>query len=172
MATPVAGKSVEAEPVSGKVLVKLPGSKKFAELDPSVIPNGSEVDTRHGVVEITRSDGGTAKFYDGVFKLSQAGGVTTATLSEKLDCRPAGRKARAAAKKTKTRKLWGEGKGKFRTRGQYSAATIRGTKWYVQDTCTSTVTKVKEGVVEVRDEVKKTTKILRKGKSYTARPKR
>ena len=168
VATPVAGKSVEAEPVSGKVLVKLPGSKGFVELDPSVIPNGSEVDTRDGVVEISRADGGTAKFYDGIFKLSQANGVTTATLSEKLDCSPASKKARAAvkkAKKTKTRKLWGEGKGKFRTRGQYSAATIRGTKWFLQDTCTSTITKVKEGVVEVRDEVKKKTIVLRKGKT-------
>ena len=91
---------------------------------------------------------------------------TTATLSEKLDCATASKKARAAvkkAKKAKTRKLWGEGKGKFRTRGQYSAATIRGTKWFLQDTCTSTITKVKEGVVEVRDEVKKRTIVLLRG---------
>ena len=38
-----------------------------------------------------------------------------------------GGKASAAAKKPKTRKLWGNGKGKCRTRGQYGAATIRGT---------------------------------------------
>ena len=26
-------------------------------------------------------------------------------------------------------KLWGNGKGKFRTSGKYSAATVRGTIW-------------------------------------------
>ena len=88
--TPVAGKSVGAKPVSGTVLVKLPGSSKFVALDPSVIKNGAEVDTRKGVVEITRSDGGVAKFYDGIFKLSQAGGITTLTLSREAHRLPEG----------------------------------------------------------------------------------
>jgi hypothetical protein len=172
-ATPVAGKSVAAEAVKGKVLVKLPGTNKFVALDDAVISNGAEVDTRNGVVEITRSDGEVAKFYDGLFKISQSGGITTVTLSEKLTGCPAKKKqASAAAKKPKTRKLWGDGKGKFRTRGQYSAATVRGTKWFVQDTCTSTITKVSQGVVSVRDDVKKKNILLRKGRSYTARPKR
>jgi hypothetical protein len=163
---PAAGKSVAAKVLSGTVLVRLAGSSKFVPLDPSVIKNGAEVDARKGVVEITRSDGGVAKFYDGIFKLSQSGGVTTLSLSEKLTgCK----KASAAAKKPKTRKLWGDGKGKFRTRGQYSAATIRGTKWLVTDTCTSTITKVTQGSVNVRDAVKKRTVIVRAGKSYTAR---
>ncbi len=60
-ATPVAGQSVGAKRVSGKVLVKLPGSKKFVALDPSVIKNGAELDTRNGIVEITRSDGGVGQ---------------------------------------------------------------------------------------------------------------
>jgi hypothetical protein len=170
--TPVAGQSVAAETVKGKVLVKLPGSNKFVPLDESVIKNGAEIDTRKGTVEITRSDGGAAKFFDGIFKLSQPGGVTTVTLSEKLDCKKSGGKANAAAKKPKSRKLWGDGAGKFRTRGQYSAATIRGTKWLVTDTCTTTTTKVTQGTVAVQDLVKKKTVVVRKGKSYTARSKR
>jgi hypothetical protein len=170
-ATPVAGQSVGAKPVKGTVLVKLPGSGKFVALNPSVIKNGAEVDTRKGVVEITRSDGGVAKFYDGIFKLSQSGGLTTLTLTEKLDC-SAKSKAKAAAKKPKTRKLWGDGKGKFRTRGQYSAATVRGTKWLVQDGCRYTRTRVSQGAVTVRDEVKKKSIVLRKGKTYTAKPRR
>jgi hypothetical protein len=172
-ATPEAGKSVEAETIKGKVLVKVPGSDRFVPLDESVINNGAEVDTRDGVVEITRSDGQVAKFFDGIFKLTQSGGITTVTLSEKLTGCPkkGGKKASAAAKKPKTRKLWGDGKGKFRTRGQYSAATVRGTKWLVTDTCTSTITKVSQGVVSVRDEVKRKTILLRKHRTYTARPK-
>jgi hypothetical protein len=168
--SPVAGKSVGAREVSGTVLVKLPGGSKFVALEQSVIKNGAEVDARDGVVEITRSDGGVAKFYDGIFKLSQAGGITTLTLSEKLT--GCSRKALAAAKKPKTRKLWGDGKGKFRTKGQYSAATIRGTKWLVTDTCTSTITKVNQGSVNVRDTVKSRTVVVRAGKSYTARARR
>ncbi len=170
---PVAGKSVAAGVLSGKVLVRLPGSSTFVALEPSVVKNGAEIDARKGVVEITRADGGAAKFSDGIFKLSQAGGITTLTLSEKLTGCPKGKaSAVAAAKKPKTRKLWGDGKGKFRTRGQYSAATIRGTRWLVQDSCTSTLTKVTEGVVGVQDLVKKKTVVVRKGKSYTARARR
>ncbi len=170
---PVAGQSVAAETVKGKVLVKLPGSNKFVPLDESVIKNGAEIDARKGTVEITRSDGGVANFFDGIFKLSQPGGITTLTLSEKLTgCKKSGGKASAAAKKPKTRKLWGDGKGKFRTRGQYSAATIRGTKWLVTDTCTTTTTKVTQGAVTVQDLVKNKTIVVRKGKSYTARSKR
>jgi hypothetical protein len=161
------------KPISGRVLVKLPGSSKFVPLDPSVIKNGAEVDTRNGVVEITRSDGGIAKFYDGIFKLSQPGGITTLTLTEKLTgCKASKRNASAAAKKPKTRKLWGDGKGKFRTRGQYSAATIRGTRWLVQDTCTSTITRVVQGVVAVNDFARKKTVLVKQGKRYTARARR
>jgi hypothetical protein len=124
-------------------------------------------------VEITTSTGEKAVFYDGIFKVSQSGGLTTLTLTEKLaPCPKAKSSARAAAKKPKTRKLWGDGKGKFRTKGQYSAATIRGTRWYVEDGCRYTRTKVAVGSVNVRDEVKKKTFIVRKGKTYTARPRR
>jgi hypothetical protein len=168
---PVAGQSVAAEPLSGTVLVKLPGSNKFVPLDASVIKNGAEIDARKGVIELTRSDGGIAKFFDGIFKLSQPGGVTTVTLTEKLDCKKSSG-GKAAAKKPKKRKLWGDGKGKFRTRGQYAAATVRGTKWLVEDTCTTTTTKVTQGTVSVQDLVKNKTTLLRKGKSYVARAKR
>jgi hypothetical protein len=165
--TPVAGKSVGVEP-HGKVLVKVPGSKRFVPLDLDVIKNGTEVDVRQGTVDITRSDGGKATFFGGIFKLSQPGGITTLTLSEALACKSA-KRSLAAAKKPKVRRLWGDGKGKFRTSGKYAAATVRGTKWLIQDACKSTTTRVVTGVVQVRDQVKKKNVTLRKGKSYTAR---
>jgi len=167
---PVRNQSVAAKP-EGTVLVKRPGSTKFVPLDPSLIRNGSEVDARKGRVEITTSTNEKAVFYDGIFKVSQSHGITTLTLTEKLAPCPS-KKARAAARKPKTRKLWGDGKGKFRTKGQYSAATIRGTKWLVQDGCRFTRTTVSTGTVNVRDDVKKTTIVLRRGKSYTARSRR
>jgi hypothetical protein len=171
---PVANQSVDITPVSGTVLIKLPGSKVFVKLSHSLIKNGAEVDARQGVVEITRSDGDVAKFYDGIFKLSHAGGYTVLTLTEKLTGCPKAKQssASAAAKKPKSRKLWGDGKGKFRTKGSYSAATVRGTKWLVTDNCTTTVTRVATGVVEVQDFTTKKKILVKKGKSYTARAKK
>ena len=48
-------------------------------------------------------------------------------------------------------KLWGNGKGRFRTNGKYSAATVRGTIWLTEDRCDGTLTTVKRGTVSVRD---------------------
>ena len=117
---------------------------------------------------VAAGQGGTAKFFDGVFRISQTGGsrpLTTLTLTEPLSCP---RRASAAAK-AKTRRLWGDGKGRFRTSGKYSAATVRGTKWLVTDRCDSTTTRVTQGSVSVRDKVKRWTVVVRKGRSYTAR---
>ena len=107
----------------------------------------------------------TAEFYDGIFKLAQPGSITELRLVEALACGS----AHAAAKKPKTRKLWGAGSGSFRTRGQYSSATVRGTTWLVQDSCTTTLTRVKKGTVAVNDFVKHKTVLVKAGRSYPAR---
>ena len=67
------------------------------------------------------------------------------------------------------RRLRGNARGRFRTRGRYSAATVRGTKWTVTDRCDNTLTKVTRGRVAVRDFRRKKTVIVRAGKSYLAR---
>ncbi len=171
-AQPVRDKSVAVE-TDGTVTYKDKTGKFVPLPDGAVLPNGTEIDAKRGVVTITTSSGERARFFEGRFKVSQTGGITTATLSEPLDCKAAKRgSARAAAAKPKTRKLWGDGKGRFRTKGSYSAATVRGTKWLVQDTCTTTLTRVAQGVVSVRDDVLKKTLTLRKGKSYVARAKK
>ena len=134
---------------SGTVLVRLPGSSRFVALDAAQgIPVGSTVDARKGVVVLTSIPKAgaapeTARFWDGIFRISQASGITTLTLTEQLA--PCSSRARAAQKKPKTRKLWGDGKGKFRTKGRYSAATVRGTKWLVTDGCRYTRTRVTVG---------------------------
>ena len=62
------------------------------------------------------------------------------------------------------RRLWGKGKGDFRTTGRRSSATVRGTWWLVEDRCDGTLTRVREGRVDVRDfRLRKTVK-LRAGK--------
>ena len=176
---PVAGKLVNAAPKRGTVRIKLPGRKRFRRLSgPEQIPVGTTVDTRNGRVTLVAAQnktGGTATadFYDGLFKLLQGKGskpITTLQLVEKLACANRGN-ASAAAKRKKKRKLWGDGSGRFRTKGSYSSATVRGTKWLVQDRCTSTLTRVVRGRVTVRDFVKHKTVILRTGKRYIARRK-
>src|SRR5262249_62275076 len=108
-----------------------------------------------------------------IFKIGQTKTTTDLTLNEALAKCPKRKAAHAAAKKKpKSRKLWGDGSGSFRTRGQYSAATVRGTRWLVQDSCSGTLTQVKKGVVSVFDQVKKKTIILRAPKTYLAKPRR
>ena len=79
---------------------------------------------------------------------------------------PEARQRGAAAKKPKTRKLWGDGKGTFRTTGKYSAATVRGTKWLVQDSCAGTLTRVTQGVGQpCPSTVKRIRYVVRAGQS-------
>ena len=171
---PVAGKKVNVFAVSGTVKVKLKGKKGFKTLKAGEqIPVGTTVDTTKGRVTLVTAgkNGATdqADFYDGVFKIGQSkkSKITTLTLVEKLSC-GAG-KANVAKKKKKSRRLWGDGKGRFSTKGKRSAATVVGTKWLVEDTCTTTTTRVARGVVSVRDFAKKKTVKVKAGHKYVAR---
>ncbi len=117
-----------------------------------------------------------ASFYGGVFRVVQRGRVIELQLrGPKPSCGASAATASKADKakkkkhKRRTRRLWGSGKGKFRTSGKYSAATVRGTKWLVQDSCRSTTTRVVRGVVAVRDFKRKRTILLRAGDRYVAR---
>jgi hypothetical protein len=177
--TPPPGK-VTASPKSGTVRIKLPGrNRKFRRLrEGEQIPNGTTLDTLKGRVTLfaaANNSGKTTKadFYDGIFKVKQSKGsrpLTELTLTEALACSTAN-KASIAAKRKKKRRLWGDGSGRFRTKGKHSAATVVGTKWLVEDKCRSTLTRVVRGRVSVRDFVKKKTVIVRRGKRYIARAK-
>jgi hypothetical protein len=169
---PVFHESVVARPVSGTVLVKRPGSKRFVKLVAGQVPLGSSVDATHGRLAVSSVPSKTGRpqtvqLYSGQFKVTQPGKVTQFTLNAPLaSCA----RASAAKKKPRARRLWGDGKGSFRTAGRYSAATVRGTRWLVQDTCAGTLTRVVRGVVSVRDNVRHRTITLRAGKKYLARP--
>jgi hypothetical protein len=173
---PTFHQTVVVKPVSGTVLVKLKGTSKFVPLTAGqAVPLGSQIDVTKGKITLTSipKAGGTpesATFYAGIFTVTQRGSITELTLSGPLAPCKAKSKASTAASKPKTRKLWGDGKGQFRTRGQYSAATIRGTKWLVQDSCAGTLTRVASGVVSVRDNVRRKTILIRAPRSYLARP--
>jgi hypothetical protein len=175
---PVAGKTINAKVRRGTVRFKLPGTETFVTLtDPQQLPIGTTFDTLRGRVTLTsasdtKGDTQHAWFYEGVFTVGQTAGsepITTLALAgTKPSC--AKSSARAAAKrKPKSRHLWGDGKGRFRTAGTFSAATVRGTRWVVSDRCDGTLTRVVRGTVSVRDLVRHKTVLLHAGQQYLAR---
>ncbi len=143
----------------------------------------------------------TAKFWSGLFRVGQTGGrrpYTTLALGGSLGCggkrrnnrrhgsrrgsrrhgsqRGPRRRAQASRRRHKKgrgggRSLWGSGKGRFRTKGRYGSASVRGTIWFVADRCdNSTLFRVRRGVVRVHDDALGRNLNLRAGHSYVARP--
>jgi hypothetical protein len=186
---PDLGRSLLAEPVRGRVRVRLPGEDRFRRLEElEELPIGSTVDTRSGRVELTtvrdrrRTRLQRGIFYGGLFKVRQRARdryVTELLLQGLLSC-PSGRRSRArgageqvaASRRKRRRRLWGSGRGRFRSRGRYSSATVRGTRWLVEDRCRSTLTLVRSGRVVVRDFARDRKVVLRRGQRYVARVRR
>jgi hypothetical protein len=181
-APPVLGQSVNADVRRGTVTVKLPGAAGYVALtDLTSLPVGSILDTREGSITLnTALPGGTTQsaiFHGGLFEVRQpqgAGGLTELVLRGALTgCSSGAARAAAVSKKKKRkppRRLWGsDSKGKFRTRGGNSVATVRGTAWYVEDRCDGTLTRVSRGSVSVYDRGRHRTVVVRAGHSYLAR---
>jgi hypothetical protein len=179
---PVAGKTLNAKVVSGKVLVKLPRSKVFDDLNKVAVqlPVGTVVDTTKGRIQLTAAQSlttkktATATFFKGIFRIGQKAAARPITDLKLVGgsfapCGKSSRTSAKAAQKTKVRTLWGAGKGLFRTSGKFSAATIRGTAWAVTDYCDGTLTKVTQGSVTVRDFRLKKNVVVKAPRSYFAK---
>jgi hypothetical protein len=191
---PDKGKSVTIVATQGKVRVKVPGSTRYVDVRSlREIPLGSRIDARKGRVRITAEvDAKTHKtqssvFWDGIFVVRQtkgskpilearlAGGSfknCTLRSTARTIARAAGGPlaepftfvAKKRKSKRKVRRLWGRGEGSFRTGGRRSSATVRGTYWLVEDRCDGTLTRVRQGRVDVRDFRLRKTIRLRAGK--------
>ena len=179
---PVVGKTVVVDVVSGTIKIKgRNGRFRTLKADES-IPVGSTIDATKGKVRLTSAanrSGATqsAVFYQGQFAVTQTKGakpITQLALNAKLSCttKKKGRKASTSAKRKKVRRLWGDGKGRFRTKGKHGAATVKGTRWLTEDRCTRTLVRVKRGKVTVRDFVKRKTVTVKQGRAYVARSKK
>lgn len=175
--TPVNGKSVVIAPKSGRVLVKVPGSKRFVPLTGvESVPVGSIIDTTNGRVTLTSVDANgvtqTADFYEGRFQVQQKVGAALVTLrlrgGDFSSCSNAAGSSAGASKKS-GRKLWGNGGGRFQTRGNFGSASVMGTIWLTVDQCKGTFFKVRRGVVKVTNFVLDKTISLPAGKSYWAK---
>jgi 6-phosphogluconolactonase (cycloisomerase 2 family) len=164
LAPPVLAASADLTPVSGTVLVKLPGSSSFTLLKNAInIPLGSTINVTSGVVSLTVAlpGGGTqtGQFYGGEFILTQGrGGRTIATLTggSYAGCPTPPKKGAAliagARKKPTTaiRQLWGNAHGNYTTKGRYGSAAVSGTIWLTQDRCDGTFVRVtKDNVIVV-----------------------
>ena len=181
---PAVSKNVDVAPVSGTVLIKLPGGKGFIELKAGEqVPVGSTVDARHGEIRLTSAldaHGHTESdlFNGAEFVVGQGPGahpVTTLALQDTGPaCASAGtagvgkKKPKAKSKKRSSPSLWGSGNGAFRTVGANGYGTERGTVWETQDRCTGTFFHVRTGLVQVVDLTRHRTLLLKAGGSYLA----
>ena len=193
---PVLGSKAALRPVQGDLDMRLPGTGRFVPLrDQADVPIGVRVDASGSKdkMRVTMAGGAGAStskrrkrktrrdravFSGGAFSVVQRRArrpVTDVRLLGgdfsvcKVQKTARGAVTAAAKRRDKIRKLLGQGKGHFRTDGRYSATTVRGTTWLVEDRCDGTLTSVRSGVVVVRDLVKRRNVVVRKGGSYLAR---
>jgi len=160
---------IDALKGSIKLLTAVPGGGKPAH---DAAAKGKKGKTK------TKTQTGT--FSGAIFKITQAhNGLATLSLVESAfkgaptyaSC--GGKKAgdaTAAALSSKTLQLLhASAKGKFSTKGRYSSATVRGTKWTIADKCNGTLTHDLTDSVSVTDFVHHKTIILHAGQSYLAK---
>jgi Tol biopolymer transport system component len=177
---PRLGETVNVAVVSGIVRVRARGARGFSVLAQArQLRVGSEVDAQRGVVRMASSAGGgrtqSGDFGRGVFQVRQAKAARAVTelRLKSGNFRACGRATGGRASASRTiRRLFSRARGRFRTRGRYSAATVRGTTWTVSDRCDGTLTSVTSGSVRVRDFKRRRTVTVRAGRSYLARARR
>jgi DNA-binding beta-propeller fold protein YncE len=172
---PDLGETLVAEPESGTVRVRLRGKRRFQPLASiRELPLGSTLDTRRGRVTVStirdrRNRVQEADFHAGVFTVRQRARqrfVTELVLRGTIGpCT----KGRAQSSARSRRRLWGSGRGRYRSRGNHSSATVRGTIWMTEDRCDGTLTRVRRGRVVVRDFGLGRKVVVTRGESYLAR---
>jgi hypothetical protein len=152
------GRTAVVRPLSGTVRVKAPGSNRYKVLAArATIKMGSTVDATRGRVRVVtarnfKGDTQAGTFYDGAFVLTQARAARAFTDLRLVrgdfgKCASASARGRVAASRRVVRRLWGNARGRFRTRGRFSAATVRGTVWLTTDFCDTSRTESRQGIV-------------------------
>ena len=181
--SPRLGRFVLSRPLHGGEAFGLSGMHRTVPLKDNLgLPFGSTLDATSGAVKLTaaRAGGGTPDRH----LLGRRVPREAAALAAGADGRDAHRwhqplevqqgelqsaQRPRLARPRVLRRLFGSAHGRFRTRGRWSTATVRGTEWSVIDRCDGTLTTVKRGTVTVRDKVKHKTVTLKSGQSYLAR---
>jgi hypothetical protein len=164
------GKTVVISPVNGSVLVKEPGERARKVRAKVAVSLGSKIDTRNGKVKLTSAlrkgqKQQTARFKGARFRVTQPsreGGLTDLKIIDNGAACPAG--ANAARRGGR---LFGSGKGRFRTRGRNSSATVRGTTWITEDTCQGTTITNVNGEVDTQADDANIGRLLEPGQTVT-----
>ena len=182
---PVLGESFVVTPVAGQTLVRPKGRSEYQLLTHARrLSIGSVVDTRGGTARIKtarnrRRSTQSGDFFAGLFQVLQsrkrrARGLTELKLKgasfSNCEAEPeaAGAAPQAAQRRRLServvRALGGNARGRFRTRGRHSSATVRGTTWGTIDRCDGTLTWITRGSVVVREFRKRRSVVVRSGK--------
>jgi hypothetical protein len=161
--------------------IKLPGSGSFVPMTAGQnVPPGTIVDVSKGRGVTLADPKGQTSVFSGEKDAVPSQFVYAGVVGGFVELRLTGgnfkacpkRVVQSAAAEKPVRRLWGKGKGKFRTKGRYASAAIRGTWWLTADYCSRTFVRVKEGSVTVVDIPKKKTVIVKAPKSYSAAKKK
>jgi hypothetical protein len=183
LSPPTFARSVNLQRVSGRISIELPATNRAVAL-PSArqVPVGTVVDASAGVVRLTaelatprRFDAGD--FQAGVFEILQdrtEHGLTELRIRDTTTAATACGHTRGqiSSRRLSTRLLGlllGTAHGSFRTRGEFSAATVRGTTWGVRNRCDGTLTIVRRGVVVVTDFALHKDFVVTAGHSFLAK---
>jgi DNA-binding beta-propeller fold protein YncE len=192
---PVLARTGNVAPVSGTVLVKLPGTSVFVALSTlQQIPFGSVIEATNGTVSVTTAlpGGGTqtGEFFEGEFILRQGpNGLVVAELTGgNFSVCPTARErshiarvrggsawASTVGAHTATsgshvvRKLWANAHGKFSTKGNYAAGAVQGTEWLTEDLCDGTLIRVTRDKVAVTNLVTHRHVEVKTGHHYLAK---
>jgi Ca2+-binding RTX toxin-like protein len=189
---PELGREVVVRPVSGNNQFGLPAMRRTVPLEDMInVPVGTDFDSRDGAVRIVsagrRGAAGRANaaarrpstgvISGGRFSVRQRrsrGAVTVLRLEggDFSPCRRGTVRGGATASqlpRSVRRRLDLRARGRHRAVGNHSAGTTRGTVFSVVDRCDGTLTRVRRGVVVVRDFRLRRTVVVRAGDSYLAR---
>lgn len=169
-----AAPTITLKRISGAVYLRTPGATTFTSFSGTRrVPVGTEVEATDGRISITASSGQHGDFYQGRFIIlvspSQPNVIELDLSGSSFkDCKQS-RSLTSAGKPPPRRQLWGNAKGKFRTRGRYSITSVRGTTWLTADGCDGTLARVTHGTVGVADLLRNRQVVLRRGENYLSK---
>jgi DNA-binding beta-propeller fold protein YncE len=174
-----AGVSVRATLLEGVVYIGT-GAERHALTGAESLPLGILVDATAGQVRLElatiradRSKYGavmSADVSEGRFTVHQAKRDSLGELILADQTGRAGRAGSAFAAAAPRNRLWVNARGRFRTTGRYGAATVRGTRWLIEERAEGTYFRVSDGSVVVDDFSAGLRPPLGPGDSYLARP--
>jgi Ca2+-binding RTX toxin-like protein len=172
---PLSGRRIVVQPLSTS-FIKLDHVHRFVPLSDRVgLPVRSTIEPMATGVKLTAAARGGAKpsgtFSGDAFLVKQSKGsrLTELDLAGAFNLSKCPKSRGSAAAKQPQRRLFGNAHGHFVTRGRFSSATVRGTRWSIEDRCDGTLTHVTQGSVQVRDFGRHRTVTVKAGHSYLAR---